>query len=192
TTERAVFGTVSNFAILFQSLFYGVGQAVQPIASVNFGAGNYDRVAQLRRMAMATAVAMGVGFCLLSELIPETLLQIYMRVTDEVMAVGPVALRRYAISFVFMGVNVVSAYYLQSLLLSWQSAVISIARGFVLCAVFVLLLPAVFGIGAIWWTMPIAEALTMAFAVVCLYRADRKLRKLRTGSTKSIENPKKS
>ncbi|MDD3165750.1 MAG: MATE family efflux transporter, partial [Oscillospiraceae bacterium] len=94
TTELAVFGTVSNFAILFQSLFYGVGQAVQPIASVNFGAGNYDRVAQLRRMAMVTAVAMGVGFCLLSELIPETLLQIYMRVTDEVMAVGPVALRR--------------------------------------------------------------------------------------------------
>lgn len=45
TTELAVFGTVANIAVLFQSLFYGVGQAVQPIVSASYGAGRRDRVA---------------------------------------------------------------------------------------------------------------------------------------------------
>lgn len=166
--ELAVFGAVVNCAILFQSLFNGVGQAIQPIISVNFGAGERERVDQVKKLSLLTAVGMGVAFLAVSELIPGAILRLYMDVTETVMAIGPGILRTYAVSFLFMGVNVVVSYYLQSLVKTKSSVAVSLARGVALPAVLIPLLPAVFGFSAIWWVMPLAELLTMGMAVVFL------------------------
>lgn len=168
TTELAVFGTVANIAVLFQSLFYGVGQAVQPIVSASYGAGRRDRVAGMRRIFLVTAGSMGVLFFAAAALLPRQLLNIYMAVTEDILAIGPAALRIYGISFLFMGINVVSTYYLESVLRPRQSLVISLARGLVFTGLFVLVLPAVFGVQAIWWTMPLTELLTALYALASL------------------------
>lgn len=168
TAELAVFGTVANIAVLFQSLFYGVGQAVQPITSTNYGAGKGERVAQMRRIYLVTTGIMGVFFCAATLLLPRQLLNIYMAVTAEILEIGPTALRIYGISFLFMGVNVVSTYYLESVLRPRQSFVISLSRGLVLTGLFVMVLPPVFGVPAIWWTMPLTELLTMAYTLYAL------------------------
>lgn len=164
-TELAVYGVVSTVAIFFQSLFYGVGTAIQPIISANYGARLYGRINQTRRYAMAAAMIISLLFFSLSELFPTGILKLYMDVTDEVLSVGPAIMRIYGVSFLFMGVNVVSAYYLQSMLQSWQSVAISLSRGLVLCAVFVMLLPSIFGFDSIWLTMPLTELLTMALSI---------------------------
>lgn len=168
TAELAVFGTVANVAILFQALFYGVGQAVQPITSANYGAGQWSRVARMRRIYLTTSVIMGVLFVSITTLFPKQLLNIYMAVTEEILTIGPTALRIYGISFLFMGINVVATYYLESVLRPRQSFVISLSRGFVLTGLFVLILPAVFGVQAIWWTMPLTEGLTMVYTLLSL------------------------
>lgn len=164
-TELACYGTVSNIAIMFQSLFYGVGQALQPIVSTNFGAKKYDRVKKVLRLSMITAVIMGLLFFAVSESIPALLLRFYMTVNDEVIAVGPRIMRIYASSFLLMGINVVAGYYLQSVLKTKASVTVSLLRGFVLCTIFVYALPAIFGFGAIWWTMPLSELLVAILAI---------------------------
>lgn len=171
SVELAVFSTVSNVIILFQSLFYGVGQCIQPAVSVNFGAKNYPRVRWMLRAAMLTAGVMGVVFCGACELFPTFFLRLYMDVTDEVLAVGPGILRVYTTCLLFMGFGVVGIYYLQSILRSKQSAALSLLRGFVLCVTLMLVLPALFGFDAIWLTMPLTELLTMLLAIVFLRRA---------------------
>lgn len=168
--ELAVFGAVVNCAILFQSLFNGVGQAVQPIVSTNFGAGERQRVAATLRLALLTGGIMGALFFALAEGIPGAILRLYMDVTPAVMAIGPGVLRVYGISFLFMGINVVASYYLQSLVHTAPSVAISLARGVALPALFILVLPAAFGFSALWWTMPLTELLTMVMAVWFLRR----------------------
>lgn len=170
-TELAVFGTVATVAILFQSLFYGVGQAIQPIVSVNNGAGLGGRVAQIRRYAITAAIVMSLLFFALTELFPGAVLRLYMAPDEAVMAIGPGIMRIYNISLLFMGINVVASYYLQSILYSVQSIIISLSRGFVLCALFILLLPAAFGFDAIWLSMPLAEFFTAIYAVCALIRS---------------------
>ena len=54
--ELAVYGVLANCAILFNALFVGVGQAVQPVSAFNFGAGQSDRIAKLRRYAYTTVL----------------------------------------------------------------------------------------------------------------------------------------
>ncbi len=172
SVELAVFCTVSNVVILFQSLFYGVGQCIQPAVSVNFGAKQYPRVKWMLRAAMITAGVMGVVFCGACELFPEFFLRLYMDVTDEVLAVGPQILRVYATCILFMGFGVVGIYYLQSILRSTQSVVLSLLRGFVLCVILMLVLPALFGFDAIWLTMPLTELITLFVAAAFLKRSN--------------------
>ena len=169
-TELAVFGAVANVAILFQSLFYGAGQALQPIVSANAGAGQMDRVRAAQRWALITAGLLGVLFCAIVEAIPSPILCAYMDASEAVLAIGPAILRVYGLSFLFMGINVVAGYYLQAVLQTAKSLTISLLRGFILCALLVFLLPAVFGFSAIWWTMPLTELLTAAVATAILLR----------------------
>lgn len=170
-SELAVFSTIANVAILFQSLFYGVGQAIQPLASANFGAQNLSRVRTLRRMGLATAACMSAAFFALAQAFPGAILSLYMRATSDILAVGIPAMRVYAVSFLFMGGNVVSTYYLESVHRSIPSLSVSLLRGLVLPAVLITLLPAGLGFGGIWAVMPLTELLTLWAAALLLRRS---------------------
>lgn len=167
-TELAVYGTVVQLAILFQSIFYGVGQAIQPPVSENNGAHKFDRVHLFLRYSLITAGIMSFTFALLAEFLPSQILRIYMKVSPEVMAVGPSILRKYSISFLFIGLNIVSSYYLQAILKSGKALTISLLRGCVLCVLFIFLLPAIGGISLLWYAMPLAEFFTCIVTVVLL------------------------
>ncbi len=174
--ELAVYGTLSNLHILIQALFYGVGQAVQPIASVNYGASNMERVKAVLKCAVITACFMGVLFTVLLLALPEQILRMYMDTTDVIIAIGPAILRKYALTFLFMGIGIVSSYYFQSVMQTGKSLLISLMRGVILSSVFVYVLPAIFGFDAIWWTMPLTELLTTVVAVVLLRKSVHSLK----------------
>ena len=167
----AVYGVLSNCIILFQSLFYGVGQSIQPLVSINHGARQHDRVRRLLSLALGTAAVMGVVFCGVVELIPGAILRLFMDTTPSVMAIGPAILRTYAIAFLFMGGSIVASYYFQSVLKNGRSLLISLLRGFLLSAALVVILPAVFGFEAIWWAMPAAELLTLLVSLLFIKKS---------------------
>ena len=169
----AVFGVLSNCIVLFQCLFYGVGQAAQPIISINHGAHQQERVRHLVRLSMITAVIMGALFCGVTELFPRAILRLFMDVTDSVLAIGPAILRTYAVAFLLMGVSIVAGYYFQSIMKNGQSLLISLLRGFFLSAALVFLLPAVFGFSAIWWAMPLTELITLVISVILVRKSLR-------------------
>lgn len=167
----AAYGVLTNCIVLFQCMFYGVGQSIQPIVSVNHGAGRSDRVRRVFGLSMATALVMGALFCGVMELFPGGVLHLFMDVTDSVMAIAPSILRIYSTSFLLMGVNIVAGYFFQSILKNGQSLLISLLRGFILCAAFALLFPALFGFDAIWWAMPVTELGTLCVALLLLRRS---------------------
>ncbi len=174
-TELGIYGTVANVAILFQGLFYAVGQAVQPVVSTNFGGERADRVRASLRICMGTTLGMSLVFFALCEAFPLPILKLFMAVTPQVVAAGPRIMRIYAVSFLFMGVNVVATYYLQSILRSAQSVVISLLRGFALCSAFLMILPPVAGFSSIWWTFALTEVITLGYTIFSLKRANRAL-----------------
>jgi putative MATE family efflux protein len=167
-TELAVYGAVVNVAILIQSIFYGVGQAVQPPVSENNGAHKTERVHSFLRLSLLTAGIMSIGFAVCAELFPAQILHIYMKVSSDVLAAGPSILRKYSISFLFVGINVVSSYYLQAVLKSVSSLIISLLRGCILCVPFILLLPAIGGVSFLWYAMPLAELFTFIVTAILL------------------------
>jgi putative MATE family efflux protein len=168
STYLAVFGTIANVTVLLQSLFYGIGQALQPIVSSNFGAKNFGRIRAILRYSFATALIMGVIFFALVFSFPDIILRMYMHITDEILMVGPAIIRTYSFAYLLMGLNIVASYYLQALKQSNSALLISLLRGFAVSLALIFLLPATAGFKAIWLTMPLTELLTFFIALALL------------------------
>lgn len=167
-TELAVYGTCSSLLVLTLGLFYGVGGALQPIASASRGAKDYKRMTDALRLALTSALCIAVLFTAIVELFPTAILRAYMSVTPEVLAVGPRILRVIGVSFVFLSVNITASYYLQSVLRTRESLAISLLRGIVLTCPLLFLLPSAFGFDAIWWTTPLTEFMTAVVAAILI------------------------
>jgi putative MATE family efflux protein len=175
STYLAVFGAITSVTALIQSLFYGIGQAIQPIVSSNFGAKNLVRVRSILRYSFITAVAMGAAFFSFIVCFPDIMLRIYMHITNEILTIGPGIVRTYSFAHLLMGMNIVASYYLQSLKQSNNALLISLLRGFVISLALVFLLPAIAGFNAIWLTMPLTELLTLLFVLKMLQKQGKQV-----------------
>lgn len=172
-TALAVFGVVVTFLLLFQSLFAGVGQAIQPIVSTNFGAGLQQRIRIVDKLSIITALLMGAGFTLIGELFPLQIILLFIDATPEILEIAPGIIRIYFLSFLLMGVNIQSIYYFQSILKAKFATILAMLRGLLFSGILVFLLPLLWGLDGVWWAMGIAEFL-VAILLIPLKCAHRK------------------
>ena len=162
----AVFGAAGTMSSLFQSLFSGVGQALQPIASTNFGAKEYGRVRGSLRYALTAALILGVVFFLIGICMPRAVVRLFMHATPETLAAAGDVIRPYCFVYLFMAVNVTATYYLQSTLRAKQAAAVSLLRGLIVSGAMILLLPRIFGLTGIWYAMPAAELIVCVLSLL--------------------------
>ena len=101
----AVFGVVLTCSEMFQHIFTGVGQAIQPIATTNYGARQIKRILYLCRISEWTVIIMGVSFMLLGILFPLQITRFFVDATPEVLDAAPEVIRIYFISFLFKAIN---------------------------------------------------------------------------------------
>jgi putative MATE family efflux protein len=170
STYLAVFGTIVNVTVLIQSLFYGIGQGIQPVVSSNFGVKKLDRARSVLKYAFITAFVMGTAFFAFIVCFPDSILRVYMSTTEEILKVGPGIVRIYSFAYLLMGMNIVASYYLQALKQSGNALMITLLRGFAICLILIFLLPAIAGFDAIWLTMPLTEVLTLFFVFKLLHK----------------------
>lgn len=169
-TALSVYSVISNCVILFNSLFTGVGQAVQPIIATNFGAGNHNRIQKLRNMSLLTILFMGIVFALLGILAPGGVCSVFMDTTEEMRRIAESGLRIYFIAFIPMGVNLLTSYYLQSILRVKESLLVSLLRNIILSCAAILAFPHLFGADSLWFVMPVVETAVLAVSIALLAR----------------------
>lgn len=168
TTELAVFGVVITISALFQQLYGGIGQAVQPLISANFGAGNYTRIRLAFRLAAATTAGCSLLFSAIGLLLPNAVVRLFISVTPEVLSEAPAIIRINFLGFLFMGINIFATFFLQSVMETTASAMIAFLRGIVISTVLVFLLPVWMGIDGIWWSVVITELLVLVLTAFVL------------------------
>ena len=166
--ELAIYGVMTTIAALVQAMYCGVGQAIQPLVSANFGGRQYGRVRQFLKMSVVTVLIMGVLFTALAEGLPVPIVQLFMDATPEVLAAAPSSMRLYSLLYLFLGFTVLSTYYLQSVMRDRASMVIGILRSLVVSGLLLGLLPLFWGINGVWLALPISECIVTVVAAVFL------------------------
>jgi putative MATE family efflux protein len=171
----SVYGIIVNISTFVQCCAYGVGQASQPILSVNFGAGKKDRVQLLVHYCMITITIISTIWLILVMFFPNGFVRLFMTPTDSVLAIAPAIMRTYAISFALLPFNIYATYYFQSTLQPMVSFTVSLLRGAVISGSMIMLLPILFGSSALWFAMPIAELVTAVYVVVRMKKTSLKI-----------------
>ncbi len=169
----AVYGVIVNISTIVQCCAYSVGQASQPIFSINYGAGKTERIRETLEYALYTAVAFGVVWMVSSLAAPNMYVRIFMAPTKAVLEIAPNIIRTYGLSFLLLPMNVFSTYYFQALMKPGISFAISMARGCVISGGLILLLPAIASPMSVWYAMPVTEAAVAAFAAVHMAKSSR-------------------
>lgn len=93
-----------------------------------------------------------------------------MHMTPEMSAIAAKGLRMYFIAFLPMGINLLTSYYLQSILCVKSSLCISLFRNVFLSSAGILLFPLMFGGNSLWMVMPVVEMMVLVLSVLFLKR----------------------
>ena len=148
-----------------------------PITGYNIGADRKDRAKELFTLLLKAEAIVGFTALLIVELIPGKLIAIFGAANESVyyteFAVR--SFRIYLCMMVFATVNKGTFIYLQSLGKALASTVISMIREVVFGVGFALLLPILFGLDGVLYSMPVSDALTFVIAAFVIRQTVREL-----------------
>ena len=172
-----VYSIISNTAIIVSSLSNGISQAAQPLLAVNYGAGKYDRIHQVKRLGLVLSFVTGIVFAVIGFCFPEFIVGLFVHPSKEVQELAPMAIQMYFISFILMVPNIFYSNYFQSTLQPIYALIICVLRGLILSGVLVYILPIILGIKGIWMTMVFVESITLVVIITFVLREKRQFRR---------------
>lgn len=173
-TILAVFGqsAIAAYGVMFkiQSFEFmpvlGISNAMVPIVSYNFGAGNKDRIKESIKLSIGAATLMIIFGMVIFMAFPVPILKLFSA-TPKMMEIGVPMIRIISISYLPVGFSIVCASIFQSL----SSAGVALFEPFL--RQFIILLPLMYfirettgNINMIWISFIIAEFLA---AIYCIY-----------------------
>lgn len=168
----AVIGIVMKFFQIVISVVVGTAAGCAPIAAYNTGAGKNDRVKQLFGMLLKTEAVVGLIALIIVEFFPRQLIQIFGAAHESVYYTDFAlkTFRIYLSMIVLACINKAAFIYLQAVGKPFLSTMLSMVREIVLGVLLPVVLPMMFGLTGILYSMPMADILTfMMTAVVIVY-----------------------
>ncbi len=163
------YGIVNGITFMFIMIVMGITQGMQPIAGYNYGAEKFDRVTKVLKYSILYAtVVMCVSFALCMS-IPEILIGMF---TDdaELTTLAVEGMRIIVIVNPIIGFQIVVGHFFQSIGMPKKSIFLSLSRQLLFLIPMLLILPNYFGTKGVWFSIPAADAFSVFFAIVMLWR----------------------
>lgn len=167
----AAYGIIANVALVAVSIFNGIGQGLQPLISINYGAQKYERLKNIIKHGLIIALGLGTAFYVLALIFPREITMMFNSENIEELTVLTVrGIKIYFSALVIMGVNMTTAIILQSLAKTKESSLISMLRGFVAVLIGLITLPLIFGLDGVWLTVPLSEVITLVVSSIIAFK----------------------
>jgi len=161
------FGIINAMTNLFVMIVIGVNMGMQPIAGFNFGARQFDRVREVFRWAVVLATGVTTLGCLLCELAPQAVAGTFTR-DPRLTAMAVRGLRLTFIVFPFVGFQMVTSSFFQSIGRARISLFLAFSRQVIFLIPFLMILPAHFGLDGVWIAEPVADLIAFLIAVALM------------------------
>jgi putative MATE family efflux protein len=161
STAVAVFGVYFKLQSFIFMPIFGLNNGLIPIVAYNYGAGKRDRMMKTWRFAWVLATVIMLFGVIAFEVFPTPLLKIF-DASDEMLAIGRVALRVIGVHFPVAAYCIVTGSMFQALGTSVYSMITSIMRQIVVLIPAAILLAQLGNVDYVWWSFPIAEVMSAA------------------------------
>ena len=157
--------TILGFAVYGYSMVaIGFGQGLTPLVSVCWGAKEQKTAMELRGMTNQILFTIGFLFAVFFFIFGKRYAGMF-GCSEHVADMVSAGFRIYAVTFLFMGYDVINSMYFTSCGDALSSALISSLRGIILLLGFTFLFSALWGMTGVWLAAPASESLTMIVTV---------------------------
>lgn len=159
----AAFTAINYILFIGTTVFLGISDGIIPIIGYNYGARQQERIKSILKLAARTNSLIGIGLFLLLLLFGEQVIGLFFKDHgSEAFEIASRGVSIYCFAFLLCGLNILASSYFTAIGNAKISIIISVLRGLVFVGIGILVLPAVFGIDAIWYDVPIAEICTLS------------------------------
>lgn len=159
----AAFTAINYILFIGTTVFLGISDGIIPIIGYNYGARQQERIKSILKLAARTNSLIGIGLLLLLLLFGEQVIGLFFKDHgSEAFEIASRGVSIYCFAFLLCGLNILASSYFTAIGNAKISIIISALRGLVFVGIGILVLPAVFGIDAIWYDVPIAEICTLS------------------------------
>lgn len=162
---------VSAFSIMMYvtnltyMVFFGIGQAVQPIISFNYGANKYDRVYKSFHMAVKTGVILGVIFTVVGLIFVEDIVMLFNKDNAKLIEMAVVANRYLFFTFAAAAYNICISTFFQSTGNAKISSFLTFLKSFAIEISLLFILTRIYGLHGAWLVYPLAEIIALVIGV---------------------------
>lgn len=170
----AAYGVIMYAGFIFVAILAGYSMGVEPITAYEYGAGDYKELKNMVSKSIWINLIGGFVICALSVAFARYMAMIFVGYDDALMKMTVTGLRIYSLSAIFMGLNMWSSSFFTSLGDGKTSAILSFLRTLVLELAAVMIIPALFGITGIWFSIDIAEGLSLIVTSVIFVKNGKK------------------
>lgn len=134
-----------------------LSHGLQPIVSYNFGAKLSHRATFCFKIAVISALVLGIAIYAIMFFFTPQIAQIFLNQSDIALLPELVgAAKIYFLGYLFLGFNIISAAFLQAIERVRGSIIISLCHNLVFMALLLPIMAKIFGVSGIWASYPIA------------------------------------
>jgi len=170
----AAYTIVGYMAFVQIMIITGFATGLGPIVGYYYGAGNADHIRKVLKVALAAGFISGAICWLVVLLSSASIAAVFSRGNSNIVDLARSGFVLFTAAFVLNGFNILITGYFTAIGNARISAVISGLRGLILINLFVLVLPLFIGNAGIWLSYPLAEMVTLAFAMIFFKQSWRK------------------
>ncbi|MDD7282027.1 MAG: MATE family efflux transporter [Erysipelotrichaceae bacterium] len=157
----AAYGFMMYVSMIFSAAFIGYSVGTAPVIGFHFGAQNKNELKSILRKSLILIGCFSILMVFLSEISTIPLAKIFVGYDKELLELTVSGFHIFALSFLFMGFSIFGSSFFTALNDGLISALISFLRTLVFQILFVLVLPIIFGIDGIWFSIVIAEFMSL-------------------------------
>lgn len=166
-TGSAAYGIVANTALVASSVFSGISQGIQPLASSAYGAGSKNILAELLRYTAVTVTSVSMLIFVSVLIGAEAITAAFNSSNDQsLQEIAADGLRIYFAGFLFAGMNTVMSTFYSAVDSAKKAFVISLLRSAAVIVPLLILLSSFLGNTGVWLSFAAAEL--AAFAVTAV------------------------
>lgn len=166
----AVVGIVMKFFQIVISIVVGMAAGCIPIVGYNMGAGLGGRVKSIFTKLLTAETIVGVLALIIVEFFPAALIGIFGAANESIYYTDFAirAFRIYLCMVIFACVNKAAFIFLQAMGKAAASTMLSMVREIVFGVGFALILPMIYGLDGVLYSMPVSDILTFIISAIII------------------------
>ena len=165
----AAYGVLMYVSMIFMAVFIGYSIGTAPIIGYNYGAGNHSELKSLLKKSLVIIGTTSASMLALSLILASPLSKLFVGYDAELYSLTVRGFNIFSFSFLFCGMAIFGSSFFTALNNGLISALISFLRTLVFQVAAVIILPLIFEIDGIWFSIVVAELMAFAATLVFIF-----------------------